>query len=347
MKVLLIENWGLGDAVLMTTALQAARAAGHDVICLVKPASAALLRPSYPDVLFVEFIWPWTAFRGKYRLWEWPWGGMNAVVGRLRALSFDAVVSVRPDPRDHLLMFLTGARRRVGFPRAGGGLFLTERVRRAPGIEHRVDAWRRLSEQLIGSHPGEVAPRLFGTRYASVRVEGVLDRLGPPWLVVHCGAGQPVRRWPVVYLAETIRRCRDTHRLRVAVIPDRDGYGSELEPLADALVRPSDTDELVVALRQACAVIAPDSGPAHIAAALGVPVCAIFGPQDPRWFAPYGAANLAVTREGPCVFRPCSDSCRYAEPTCLTEFRAEAAWPAIAAWLAGVLGPSSAGGFRP
>src|SRR5262249_17786087 len=50
-------------------------------------------------------------------------------------------------------------------------------------------------------------------------------------------------------------------------------------------------------------LVAPDSGPAHVAAAVGVPVVALFGPTDPRLTAPAGAGHAALWRRPPCA--PC------------------------------------------
>src|SRR5437867_1750289 len=63
-----------------------------------------------------------------------------------------------------------------------------------------------------------------------------------------------------------------------------------------------------------------DGGPMHVAAGVGTPVVAVFGPTEPRWWGPYGAHHTVVLLDGfPC--RPCGDRCKFDQPYCLTELK--------------------------
>ena len=84
---------------------------------------------SGPTSRVVPFIAPWTAFKHKYRLLAWPWGEMFRLRKGLAAQRFDFGLSARWDPRDHLLLLLAGAKTRLGFPRLGSGIILTNRWR--------------------------------------------------------------------------------------------------------------------------------------------------------------------------------------------------------------------------
>src|ERR1700722_20610803 len=113
-KLLVVELWALGDLVLSTPFLRAATSE-FDVTLLGKPVARDLQPRLWPGVEIVPFNFPWTAFRGKYNLFRWPWQELKSMIRQLRSRSFDAAVSARWDPRDHLLLKLTGAKRRVGF----------------------------------------------------------------------------------------------------------------------------------------------------------------------------------------------------------------------------------------
>ncbi len=91
---------------------------------------------------------PWSAYRDKYKLWKWDWPGLYDLIVRLRREHFDAAVSVRPDPRDHLLMWLIGARRRYGFPLKGSTVFLTDPLLRSKPKQHKVEDWRDIGRAL-------------------------------------------------------------------------------------------------------------------------------------------------------------------------------------------------------
>src|SRR5215470_3003493 len=124
-KLLIVELWGLGDLV-FATSLIAPAVHAFDVTLLGKPHARALLSVTFPQIKFIEWDAPWTAFTGKYNLWNWDWRTLSRVITEIRKLRPDVALSVRDDPRDHLLMRLSRARRRIGFPTRGSGSLLTE-----------------------------------------------------------------------------------------------------------------------------------------------------------------------------------------------------------------------------
>jgi len=71
-KLLIFELWGLGDLVIATPFLQAAREK-YQVTLVAKPYAVELGARFWPEVEVIPFVASWTAFQGKYRLWKWPW----------------------------------------------------------------------------------------------------------------------------------------------------------------------------------------------------------------------------------------------------------------------------------
>lgn len=323
-KALVIELWGLGDAVLATPALAGLSGLGCAVTLLCRAASRELLEPSYPEVDYRVLQVPWTAFRGKYRFQHWPWKELRQVLGGLRQEEYDAGLSVRRDPRDHLLLWLAGVRRRVGFPRGLSRCFLNVPVASAGPRRHRVEEWWRLLAT-VDSGPPAVPPQLKGSAYPW---PGRLAPASAPYVVVHCGAGHAVRRWPEPHFRAVMQRLRRRLAAEIWLMPDPDGYGESLSGGADRTVRGLGIRELAAVLGGARWVLANDSGPGHIAAALGTPVLSVFGPQDPAWFRPFGSEHHAVARDL-CPHRPCFDACRFAEPYCLTRLHPDEVWPEI------------------
>ncbi len=275
----------------------------------------------------LEFDAPWTAFHGKYRLHRWPWSTIFQLVGKLRRQRFAAAVSVRADPRDHLLMWLAGARRRVGFPSRWSRPFLNEPVAHDPKT-HKVEDWWKLQDKLTGTGEGHHAPRLVPDSAFAKNFATLLQKDSRPVIAVHCGARIPVRRWPEAYYRQVILNLRQKFDFQLVLIPDPDGYGAALSDLADHTFTKLNLHELPALLSCANAVLCNDSGPCHIAAALGIPVIVFFGPQLPELFRPFGDHHLVVIRDL-CVYRPCSDYCRYPEPYCLTKLTPEITWPEI------------------
>ena len=324
-KLLIVELWGIGDLVMATTLI--ARAVEvFDVVVVGKPHAAALLAPSFPQVQFVTFNAPWTVFRGKYHLWRWNWIQLFAVVGRLRREGFVHAVSVRRDPRDHLLMWLTGAKRRHGFAAKGSAAFLTDSLQHDEA-QHRVENWREIGRS-VGLRGIEAAsPALEAQAYTSTDT-ATMTASGRALVCLHTGSRIAVRRWPEDHFREIIKRLRQQFDFHLVVIPDPDGYGASLADTADTFLPQIPLAQLVTTLGEADLVICNDSAPSHIAAACGRPVIAMFGPTQPAWFRPWGEQQKVIIRDI-CPLRPCFDYCAFAENYCLTKLLPEDAWPEI------------------
>lgn len=294
--MLVAELWGLGDVALALPFLRAAATHGP-VTLLAKAHAGPLLRRFAPDVELIALDAPWTAFRGKYRLHRWPWSTLRVTVRNLRSRQFTHVISARPDPREHALLKLVGGEKLIGFPSAGSGRLLTDRL--LPPLDpHRAARWNFLAEYL-GWDLEPIPPRTGGGRH----------------LVIHTGAGQPVRRWPVDRYAEIADRLRQ-HGWTVSVIDEHHG----------------DLTALVDLLATADRFVGNDSGPGHVAALLGVPTFTLFGSQLPENFAPVHS-RAAWIDGAPCAYKPCSDYCRYPAPHCLLNITVTDVWPRLTAWL--------------
>jgi len=331
-SVLLLELWGIGDATLMTSALQGLLAENWDVTLLAKPHTKDLLQSEYPTVKIIEFDAPWTVFRGKYRLGRWPWRTIFQVLSQLRKQRFAAAISIRKDPRDHLLMWLAGARRRIGFPHPLSRAFLNEPMPAHDPNAHRVEDWWKLQDRVIGSPTPHRPPRLVADSALLANFRTQLGKDPRPIVALHCGARIAVRRWPEGYYRQLIVSLRRKFDFQLVLIPDPDGYGSSLSDLADHTFSQLSLPDLLALLSCATQVICNDSGPCHLAAALGVPVIAFFGPQRPELFRPFGDHHLVVIRDI-CPHRPCSDYCRFPENYCLTKLVPDEVCPEVESYL--------------
>ena len=197
---------------------------------------------------------------------------------------------------------------------------------------HRVEDWWRLQDRVIGTTAPHLPPHLTAD---SVLVEQFRAQLGDetlPIVALHCGARIAVRRWPESYYREVIASLRRKFNFRLVLIPDPDGYGSNLQDLADFTFSRLSLPELLALLRCSTQLICNDSGPTHLAAALGIPVIVLYGPTKPEWFRPFGDDHLVVIRDI-CPLRPCADYCQFAENYCLTKLEPALVYPEIEAQL--------------
>jgi ADP-heptose:LPS heptosyltransferase len=328
-KLLVLEFWGLGDLTFSTPLLRAA-VSRFEVTLVGKAHARPLLAPTFPGMRFIAYDAPWSAYRGKYDLRKWNWPELLMLVTRLRRERFDAAVSVRNDPRDHLLMRMVGAGRRYGFPRRGSHLFLTHPRRRSRLKQHKVEDWRDLGRALELSGMDAAEPRLEHAQYRTPLGDQLFAEIRKPVLCLHPGARIAVRRWPEPYFEQVIKNLRAEFDFHLILVPDPEGYGSTLVPLADTVLRPLTIRELVDVLGRVDLLLCNDSGPGHLAASCGRPAIPIFGPTDPEWFRPWGDIHHLVIRDI-CPIRPCFDYCRFPEPYCLTRLSPQEAWPEIGA----------------
>ena len=318
-KLLAFEVWQLGDLVIASPFLERA-SERYDVTLLAKPFALDFQPRFWPSIKVIPFRAPWTAFsfRDKYRLRRWPWRSLASILRQLRRTQFDVAVSARWDPRDHLLLRLSGARRRLGYPRMRSGWLLTDSLSTPEPEAHRYEYWRKLGIELGLDMPPREEVRLAPTTTGRT-------------VIIHSGAAQPVRVWPLPRYLGLVRQLRAAG-CSVRVLCDPETRGWWLHSGEAGVITPSTVAELLNAMAGGGAFIGNDSGPGHLAARLGIPTFTLFGPQLPIWFLPLHPDAECVEGK-PCPYKPCSDYCRYPTPHCLTGITEEEVWPRLRSFL--------------
>jgi ADP-heptose:LPS heptosyltransferase len=121
------------------------------------------------------------------------------------------------------------------------------------------------------------------------RLESLGLRPGARAIALHAGAGAPAKRWPVSHWARFWRaRARDSQPFVVCGPADLEPSRELADLLRAPLLRDLPLVQLAAALSACSALVGHDSGVSHLAAALGVPTLALFGPTDPAQWAPRG-----------------------------------------------------------
>jgi ADP-heptose:LPS heptosyltransferase len=309
-KLLIIQLWQLGDLVLATPFIRAA-AEKFEVTLLAKPFAFDLQPRLWPQIEIIPFVSPWTAFTGKYRLHRWPWRALFGLREKLARGGFDIGISARWDPRDHFLLWFAGVPRRIGFGRLKSGALLTDPLAKPDPREHQYEFWRVIGCRLNLTLPARASIPLPPSRANG----GVL---------VHSGAGQPVRVWPLSRYRELVERLRKNNfPVMIACDPDQRDWW--LQAGERDVATPRTVTELLALIDRASALVGNDSGPGHLATFCGVPALTIFGPQLPEWFAPLHPKTVSIEGHA-CPYKPCSDYCRFPEPHCLTDMSVDEVW---------------------
>jgi len=205
-----------------------------------------------------------------------------------------------------LLSRLSGARRVMGFDRAtlrepAARFFYTEKVVTTPGA-HVV----RKNVELAVAAGGTDGPLTFPlSEVTSPALDGLRRQGLHHFALLNCGAAWPNKRWPADRFGALAAWIRATHGLASVAL-----WGPGERGLAEAVVAASKgaatiapetgLRDLVALSRAASLVVSGDTGPTHIAAAVGTPVVALFGPTDPARNGPWNAEDRTIARYDRC-----------------------------------------------
>ncbi len=303
-RVLVVRTDSDGDVLLAGPAVRAV-AAGADVTMLVSPAGeqAARLLPGVDDV--IVFRAPWSGYRPP----PVDADAAAVLVDRVRAGRFDAAVVLTswhqsPLPAA-LLLRLAGVPYIAAASEDYPGSLLDLRFRAdrsAPGQVHEAEAMLALARAAgFEPDPAEPDPTLLAVRRPLPRVPA---ELAGPYVVVHPGASVPARAPSppdaAAVVAELVRRGR---RVVVTGGPGETALTASVA-VAGALDLGGRTDlpALAAVLEAASCVVVGNTGPAHLAAAVGTPVVSLFAPVVPveRW-RPWGVPSRLLGDQGaPC-----------------------------------------------
>jgi ADP-heptose:LPS heptosyltransferase len=141
--------------------------------------------------------------------------------------------------------------------------------------------------------------------------------MGPgPFALVNPGAAWPNKRWPPSRFGEVAAFLSEVRGLRSIVLwgPGEQAVAQAVVAASNGAARqapPTDIPDLVALSRNAALVVSGDTGPLHIAAAVGTPVVALFGPTNPRRNGPWAPADVTVSRFDGCAChyeRKCHES---------------------------------------
>ena len=329
-SVLLFRLERIGDLLMTLDALGLLRARLPEAeLHLVVGSWNAELARLIPGIDAVETLdVPWLS-RGSSRPSPWT---LAATIARWRRRAFDLAINFEPDIRSNALVGASGAPRRIGYATGGGGAFLTDAAAYDKRVHVAVNA-RRLAERATAAPRRASAPtpqlRIPAESHArAARLLSEHDGRGP-LVGLNPGAGRTVKEWPPQRFARTAADLAARDRATIVLLGSaaerplgeavRKHVGSDV-PLIDLVGRTPLVD-LAAVLARIQVLMTGDTGPMHLAAAVGTPVVGIFGPTDPARYAPLVDRSAAVHANLWC--RPCHRTrrpparCRHGAPDCL------------------------------
>jgi lipopolysaccharide heptosyltransferase I len=239
---------------------------------------------------------------------------MLSAIRELRAASYDVAIDLQGLIKSALLARASGAARVVGF----SGAYARERFARLfysdvydPGRGGLYDPreTRHVVEinlgvlTTIGLSAGRAEFPIDDVASAAAR--NVRERTSGRYALLNPGAAWPNKRWPPARLAEVARALRDRHDLMSAVLwgPGEESLARDVIAAANGaaiLSPPTTIADLVALSRGAALMVSGDTGPAHIASAVGAAVVGIYGPTRPARNGPLSPLDVTVSRDAVC-----------------------------------------------
>jgi heptosyltransferase II len=300
-------NW-VGDAIMTLPALRAIRKAhpGARISLLVKPGVAPLFETSADIDEIILYKESHRRFFGRLQL-----------ALDLRRRRFSKAILLQNAFDAALIAFLAGIPERIGYDRDGRGFMLTRAIPHKDGdrkVHHIAYYLNLLNEAGIGAQYSE--PRLRMDIHELSSARETLSGLARPVLGINPGSAYgPSKRWLPERFAEVAIWFIKETRGSVIIFG-----GKDETDVAEEIFRAIPMNKISVAgrtsLRELAALIAEsdvfltnDSGPMHIANAVGTPLVAIFGSTSPELTGPLGRGNAILRTEldcSPCFARKCS-----------------------------------------
>lgn len=235
------------------------------------------------------------------------WRDVIKCVRGLRKRNYTTAIDFQSLYRSAIFGRLSGAAKRLGFDarysrESGAAFFYTEVVspRRLHKVEHNMEL-----VEAAGARTDEIRFPLPAVPDAAADVERILTANGVgDYFVLSPGGGWGSKCWPAERYGELHRALAQKYGWRgvVSFGPGERDLAERVRSSAgspEPVVEMFDLRQLIALLRRAKFLVAGDTGPLHLASALGTPVIGLYGPTDPARNGPYSPRDVVVRKAGP------------------------------------------------
>jgi lipopolysaccharide heptosyltransferase II len=326
-RILLLRLERIGDLVMALEAIRDVRALAPEarIDLVVGSWNAPLARavPAVDRVVTLDARWLAREREGL---------GLGALLRAARSWrgqQYDLAVNFEPDVRSNLIAAAAGAAWTVGWASGGGGPVLDVALDYDTTAHTTANARRLVAAAFGRTPPASARPLLtIPESAASIAAARIRATPGRPIVGIHVSGGRAIKQWPPERFAEVAARLLDARGATIVAT----GAPSDrvlVERLQAALaprpvINAAEDDDLIVSaalLARLDLLVTGDTGPMHLASAVGTPVVSVFGPSDPARYATSGALDRVVRVDLPCS--PCNrirrppDRCVGHTPDCL------------------------------
>ena len=226
---------------------------------------------------------------------------------------FDIVIDLQRHFKSGFFSWLSGAKRRIGFNRRNAKemnwLFNNERIAYFSDELPKLSHYLKFTESLGFPAPNSLD---FGLGSLDLRSEApdIISGEKDPMIAVVMGSSWESKDWVLEGYYGLLKDLLFSEKMKIVLLGDRSQVASAQQlvrklkaPGLINLAGQTSLLELVAILKRVAVAVGPDSGPSHVAAAVGTPYVSLFGPTSPKRTAPYGSENLVVQARVDCA--PC------------------------------------------
>ncbi|MEN6374943.1 MAG: lipopolysaccharide heptosyltransferase I [Smithella sp.] len=312
MNILIVKLSAIGDVIHTLPSLAVLRKLYPDahITWVVEEAAAGLMK-NHPllDAVLISRRKSWIKSLRKGEFSR-PLREVRAFFGELRQRPYDLVIDFHGLLKSAMIVLLSGGKRKLGYDSMQelSGLFYNEKIPEDMN-KHAVDRYLDFPRYL-GAKIEKVQFILPSDNAAETRIQSLLEKYrlaNKKFIVVNPVAYWETKLWDdekFAGLADLIKT-----KLNIEVVftgseqESIEKISAQMKNKAVNLVGETTLPELAYLYKKALMLITTDSGPMHLAAAVGTPVVALFGPTDPQRTGPYGPGHTIIRSDLPCS--PC------------------------------------------
>lgn len=314
-NILIVKLSAIGDVVHTLPSLTALRYLyPHAHISWIVEESASDLLVGHPhlDRVIISHRKEWIQNLKRFRSIKKTMGDMRSFIATLRDRRYDLVIDFHGLFKSAVIVRLSRASRKLGYDsmQEMSGLFYTEKIYEDMG-KHAVQRYLDFVRYLGGS--GKDPTCVIAVEKENQRSVEALLRVNHIDSTTPFVAINPVAFWKTkLWQDEKFARLADriTSELGVPVVFTGGSGDRRIEHIRSFMTSPlislagrTSLRDLAYLYRVSRLVVTTDSGPMHIAAAMGTPTVALFGPTDPARTGPYGRGHVIIRKEMACA--PC------------------------------------------
>ena len=311
-RFLLIRLSSIGDVLHSTPVAQALKQAmpSAHITWVVGENPAGMLQSN--PWLDEVYVWPrekWEAYMRQGRLGE-AWKLWDQLRRDLRSRNFDVALDIHGLFLSGMVALASGAPRRIGLPntRELNNWFMTETAQPHRGDKHVIQRYASILRPL-GITTTDPTMTLVIDQESELFAKGFLQSqgfvAGQRLIAIVPATTWPSKNWPPDYFATVANYLGQSAVVLLCGSPGDRRIADEVlkqtrVPVIDAVGQTS-LIQLAALLAQSTAVITGDTGPLHMAIALGIPSVSIFGPSSPEKFGPLMGPHTALTAASSCL----------------------------------------------